>query len=97
MRDTHPHFFTKLGALIETVYPDQPVDDLSDQIIEAFWPERSEIRPHPRLPDLTGLWSEQDALLITYGNSMIDGSHKPLDLLYDFLLRYVKDTITDVH
>lgn len=97
MRDTHPHFFTKLRALIETIYPEQSVEVLSDKIVDAFWPDRSEIRAHPRLPDLTGLWSEKDALLITYGNSMIDGSHKPLDLLYDFLLRFVQDTITDVH
>ena len=97
MRDTHPNFFHKLDALLELLYPEEDKAELADQIIDAFWPVRGELRPHPRLPDLTGLWSEEDALLITYGNSIIDGEHKPLDLLYDFLLRFLKGTISDVH
>lgn len=43
------------------------------------------------------LWSEQDALLITYGNSVIDGLHKPSDLVHDSLVRYLNDTLNGVH
>ena len=34
---------------------------------------------------------------ISYGNSFVDGQHKPLDLLYDFLLRHLEGAINGVH
>ncbi|MEN8750749.1 sugar phosphorylase, partial [Marivita sp.] len=33
----------------------------------------------------------------TYGNSIVDGVHKPLDLLNDFLRRYLKGVVDGVH
>jgi hypothetical protein len=35
------------------------------------------------------LWSQKDSVVIAYGNAVMDGQHKPLDLLYDFLRRYL--------
>nr|WP_276562483.1 sugar phosphorylase [Hoeflea prorocentri] len=43
------------------------------------------------------LWSQTNALLITYGNSLIDGQHKPLDLLHHFLRNDLKGAIDGVH
>ncbi|MEM6480123.1 MAG: sugar phosphorylase, partial [Pseudomonadota bacterium] len=62
----------------------------------AFWPEGATRRKRGRRPS-NNLWSERDALVITYGNSIIDGVHKPLDLLYDFLLRRLKGVVNGVH
>ncbi|MFK7750933.1 MAG: sugar phosphorylase [Sedimentitalea sp.] len=89
-------FSLRLAALVKQVYPDVDADILSSNIVEAFWPEGSKPRKRGRQPG-NNLWSEKDALLITYGNSIVDGAHKPLDLLYDFLLQNMKGVINGVH
>ncbi len=94
-----PHaqsFSTRLNALIGRIYPDVDPDILSSLIVEAFWPDGTRPRKRGRLPS-NNLWTEKDALLITYGNSILDGAHKPLDLLYDFLLRRMKGVVNGVH
>ncbi|ABG33187.1 sucrose phosphorylase, putative [Roseobacter denitrificans OCh 114] len=86
----------RLASLVRQIYPDIDADILSSKIVEAFWPEGTKPRKRGRLPG-NNLWTEKDALLITYGNSILDGSHKPLDLLHDFLLRYMKGVVNGVH
>ncbi len=65
-------------------------------MIAAFWPEGHPRRQRPRRPS-NNLWSEADAMVITYGNTISDGSHKPLDLLHDFLERNLKGAVNGVH
>lgn len=65
-------------------------------MVAAFWPEGRARRSRPRRPS-NNLWSERDALVITYGNSIVDGQHKPLDLLRDFLERRLKGAVNGVH
>ena len=96
MKEKSQSFGPRLTALVREIYPDLRADVLSSMIIEAFWPAGSQRRKRGRLRGNT-LWSERDALLITYGNSVMDGVHKPLDLLHDFLLRRLKGTINSVH
>lgn len=85
-----------IHELLESVYPDRDTDTLVTAVLEAFWPDSAHCRTEPRQPD-NSLWSETDALIITYGNSLEDGVHKPLDLLNDFLHRYLKRGISGVH
>lgn len=89
-------FSTRLTKLVREIYPDLDADILTSQIIEAFWPEDTHRRKRGRVPS-NKLWSEHDAVLITYGNSIVDGQHKPLDLLHDFLLRKMKGVVNGVH
>ncbi|WP_460274108.1 sugar phosphorylase [Celeribacter sp. ULVN23_4] len=89
-------FSTRLRALIGQIYPDQNSKQLGEQIVEAFWPEGTKPRSRARAPG-HNLWNETDTLVITYGNSLIDGQHKPLDLLRDFLNRYLSGTVHGVH
>jgi sucrose phosphorylase len=96
MYDTSQSFAAKLGELIEQIYPEIDRDILATQIIDAFWPEGTARRRRARTPG-NRLWSERDALVITYGNSIVDGVHKPLDLLRDFLVTELKGTINGVH
>lgn len=86
----------RLATLVAFVYPDADPDALTAAIVEAFWPEGARRRQRARTPG-NSLWSEQDALVISYGNSIVDGAHKPLDLLHDFLNRYLADAISAVH
>ncbi|NSX55321.1 sugar phosphorylase [Parasulfitobacter algicola] len=96
MTDLSRSFSQKLADLLAAIYPDVSHDILASQVIEAFWPDGTSRRRRGRVPG-NNLWSERDALLITYGNSIVDGTHKPLDLLRDFLLRYLKGTVDGVH
>ncbi|MFO8126439.1 alpha-amylase family glycosyl hydrolase [Yoonia sp.] len=89
-------FHKRLIGLIRQVYPETDAEALSQAVIEAFWPDDKRRRRRGRRPS-NGLWTEHDALLITYGNSIIDGAHKPLDLLHDFLLRRMKGVVNGVH
>ncbi|MCV2885932.1 sugar phosphorylase [Aestuariibacter sp. AA17] len=45
----------------------------------------------------TNLWSEQDVVLITYGDSIESNVHPPLSCLHHFLNDYCKDVINSVH
>jgi sucrose phosphorylase len=81
---------------VNSIYPDHDVAHLARRIVEAYWPDGKKPRQRARPPGNT-LWSESDSVVITYGNSFVDGQHKPLDLLNDFLARYLADAITGVH
>ncbi|KIN65576.1 putative sucrose phosphorylase [Sulfitobacter noctilucae] len=96
MKENTASLSIRIARLLQQIYPDLDADILSSMVIDAFWPEGTTRRKRARVPS-NSLWSEQDALLITYGNSIVDGVHKPLDLLYDFLLRYLKGTMNAVH
>ena len=86
----------KLNDLIQRIYPNHDAETLIQQIFEAFWPDGTHSRKLPRKPGNT-LWSQKDALVITYGNSIQDGSHKPLDLLRDFLTKHLSGVVNGVH
>ncbi|MEP1356492.1 MAG: alpha-amylase family glycosyl hydrolase [Tateyamaria sp.] len=90
------NFGQRLSKLVEQIYPHLDRDILSSKIVDAFWPEGTKPRKRGRQPS-NNLWTEKDALLITYGNSIVDGVHKPLDLLHDFLLRRMKGVVNGVH
>jgi len=89
-------FRARLTGLLDRIYPDLDTDILASKVIDAFWPDETRRRTHPRRPG-NGMWSERDALLITYGDSLIDGVHKPLSLLHEFLLRRMKGVVNGVH
>ena len=85
-----------LKELLQFIYPHVDEELLARKIVNAFWPEGTRRRKRGRLPGNT-MWSQRDALLITYGNTLRDGVHKPLDLLYDFLLGNLKNVLNGVH
>ena len=86
----------RLHALLMRIYPQHDTEALTEQVVAAFWPEASAPRRRARKPGNT-LWSQKDAMLITYGDSLIDGVYKPLDLLRDFLGEHLKGVVNGVH
>jgi len=96
MTDTARSIGQKIAALVEQIYPDLDTAVMSSMVIDAFWPEGTKRRQRGRARG-NALWSQKDALLITYGNSILDGAHKPLDLLSDFLATYLDGTVNAVH
>lgn len=96
MAEKSPSLSVKIAQIVRGIYPDLDADILASMIIDAFWPDEAPRRKRGRVRG-NKLWSEKDAMVITYGNSIIDGAHKPLDLLHDFLLRYLKGAVNSVH
>jgi len=89
-------FGARLAGLLAQVYPQLDIGILVPEVIGAYWPEGRHRRTRPRrLGDTT--WSERDAVLISYGDSLIDGTHKPLFLLHDFLLEHMTGVVNRVH
>lgn len=86
----------RLGELVRQIYPDRDAGALVADILDAFWPNGTHRRKRARVPS-NGLWSERDAVLITYGDTIRDGRHKPLDLLEDFLARQMLGVVNGVH
>ncbi|MGR3378465.1 sugar phosphorylase [Salipiger abyssi] len=93
---TESSFSARLSELLRFIYPELDAHILTSQVIEAFWPEEKHRRKQPRKPG-NNLWTQNDAVLITYGDSLIDGFHKPLDLMHDFLLTHMKGVVNGVH
>ena len=89
-------FQHKLEVLVRQVYPEHDSAALTRELTEAFWPEGTERRKRGRVPG-NRQWSERDALMITYGNSIVDGQYKPLDLLRDFLENHMRGVLNGVH
>lgn len=96
MREFDATFRARLLTLIGQIYPDHDAGDLAVRIEQTFWPEGTTHRRRGRMPG-NRHWSERDALIITYGNSIVDGQHKPLDLLRDFLHRQMSGVVNGVH
>ena len=85
----------RLLAHIRLIYPAGDAAGLANRLLQAFWPDG--INPvAARAADPASL-SAADSVLITYGNTVVDGQNPPLVLLNDFLQRHVGDAITSVH
>ncbi|MCY0096722.1 sugar phosphorylase [Hoeflea ulvae] len=85
-----------LQMLLSSIYPGHDQQALLDQTLNAFWPEGEQPKRRGRVPG-NSLWNEKDSYVITYGNSFVNGEHKPLDLLFDFLDNRLKGVTTGVH
>jgi sucrose phosphorylase len=90
------HLKVSLATLIKSVYPHVPTDELTDKVLNSFWGDKIKSRRRGRIAS-NSLWSEKDSYVICYGNSLVDGEHKPLDLLHNFLNERLQGTINGVH
>jgi sucrose phosphorylase len=88
----HTAVHTQLCQHLDFLYPAANTQQLADDIIAVF--DGFE-RQNP-LP-LHQLWSEQDCLLITYGDSIIDEHSAPLDTLQQFLTQHLQNSVSAVH
>lgn len=85
-----------LSQLLGSIYLDQDPVALAERVLAAFFGKKGKPRRRGRVP-ANSLWSEKDNYVITYGNTLLDGEHKPLDLLHDFSERYLAGVFTGIH
>jgi sucrose phosphorylase len=78
------------------IYPDHDPEHLSDQIMEAFWPAGSRPRLEPK-PASPSSWSQENMILITYGDSILEKERTPLQSLFQFMVDRMDGLMSTVH
>lgn len=85
-------FHAQLCQQLSFLYPEEDHSRLADDVIAIF--DGFERCPS-KFP--AELWSQQDCLLITYGDSIVEDNRDPLDTLQQFLDAYLEDAVSAVH
>lgn len=75
------------------IYPDQESEPLAAELLAEISMGRNIQRPQPH----HNYWDESDAVLITYGNTVLRENELPLQTLHGFLNEYLQDSIDTVH
>ena len=90
-------FTSRVKPLVTAIYKPLGVDveTLCDRI-QTLLSQQTGDKPPQDLPP-RDRWSQNDILLITYGDSLTSASEPPLATLSKFLGQYLLDTITGVH
>jgi sucrose phosphorylase len=87
----------KVIQQLDTIYSDiqleQSTDDIAQALLTIMEISSKEITAKP----FTNHWSEEDIILITYGDSIIKEGELPLKTLKTFLDQTIKNTINSVH
>lgn len=88
---------SKLEKQLAIIYKDVDLDrtysELSNQLLEQMRSLETFSEPKP----YQNHWSEQDMVLITYGDSLIANGEKPLQTLSHFMDEHLGDSINSVH
>jgi sucrose phosphorylase len=87
------HFSWKVKPLLQKIYGKETAEKLVDKIYDL-------LAEHcvPSKEENLNKWSENNILLITYGDSITSSTaEKPLTTLDRFLTKYLQETITGVH
>ena len=89
----------KVKHHLEYIYADVPLEHSLESLTMSLM-ETMGIKPDEdvSLPQsYSNYWHKEDIIMITYGDSVIDGDERPLVTLNRFLNRYSKNTINNVH
>ena len=84
-----------LSQLLKSIYTDLETSGLVERTARSFFGD-AKPRRRGRTPTHS-VWSEKDSYVITYGNTLVDGEHKPLNLLYDFAKCHLKGMVNGIH
>ena len=87
----------KLVQQLSTIYDDVPleqsINDIAQSLLDIMALSSKEITAKP----FSNHWSEEDVILITYGDSIIKADQAPLKTLKNFLDSSVGNAINSVH
>lgn len=90
--EKYESFQMRVQPLLEIIYDEPTVKTLLKQIFALLQDYSSDFHE-----ENLNKWSQDNILLITYGNSIQKRGETPLVTLKNFLEKYLKDTITGVH
>jgi len=92
-------FRNRLEEILEKLYPDEILKDIVERVYETVKPFQSNkiiLEKRKKYRDEISL-SEEDSVLITYGDTLSEDGEKPLRTLHKFLKNHVKSSFTTVH
>ncbi len=91
--EKNEHFYLRIKPLLQKIYPQETVEKLIKQLFALLERHAADFKQ-----ENLRKWSENNALLITYGDSICsDSGETPLVTLSNFLEARLKETITGVH
>lgn len=82
----------QLKPLLQRIYPEDLATRLATEIFDLIQDTLC-----PSGQENLKKWNHNNVLLITYGDSVIDGQRLPLEVLAEFLEKYLEGTVTGVH
>ena len=88
--DHNKAFRSKIHSLLGSIYDSGTAQSLTDEIVSRVSNLNAQTEQQEK-------WSEQDTILITYGDSIKDSQKQPLESLETFLNDQLKDIISCVH
>ncbi|PKH88883.1 alpha-amylase family glycosyl hydrolase [Colwellia sp. Bg11-28] len=87
----------KLTQQLSTIYKDVPLEQSFDDIAQRLMNVMRLSSEVVVVKPFTNKWSEEDIILITYGDSIIKADQPPLQTLKHFLDTTIENTINSVH
>ncbi len=93
LRLTNQEFNNRLHSHIRKIYGEEAALQVVEKILNIF----SDLQPIKEHDANLETWDQSDIYLITYGNSILSGSDKPLEVLHQFLIKYLKGIVSTVH
>ncbi len=96
LRLNEQDFKKRLDSHIESIYGAGESEDIVIRILDIF-KDLQPAGPDAGVTLANQEWDESDIYLITYGNSILSNTKKPLQVLYQFLKKYLKGVVSTVH
>ncbi|MEM7234039.1 MAG: sugar phosphorylase [Planctomycetota bacterium] len=82
----------RICAHLEVLYPQEDHLELTRRLLGHVGLDAKAEAPQRR-----NLWTQRDAFLITYGNSLYDSARRPLEVLTEFLEEELAGVLSGVH
>lgn len=82
----------QLKPLLEKIYPEAVAERLATEIFDLIQDALG-----PSGQENLRKWNHNNVLLITYGDTIVDGERPPLEVLAEFLEKYLEGTVTGIH
>jgi len=84
----------RISPLIQSLFPSENTHELAEQFIEKTGIDKT----HCEMPlSHQSHWNEKDVMVITYGDSIVNGNEQPLATLKKVLDKFLKETVSMVH
>lgn len=84
----------RISPLIQSLFPNENTHELAEQFIDKTGIDKTQCK----MPfSHQSHWNEKDVMVITYGDSIVNGNEKPLATLKEVLDKFLKDTVSMVH
>ena len=83
----------RIKAHLMIIYPDLDIDNITQELIQALSLDKKCRQPLSQ----PNYWSEEDCIVITYADTLLNEGEFPLQVLENFFLKHLKDDITGIH